>query len=231
MRRLIGFLAIDNRICVSLSRTKKGFFCIGNLTLMRAANDLRSEILDGMEQRDSVGNSLPLACQNHPGTITNVSNAMDFNKAPNGGYSVPCQARLNCGHCCEQLCHPQEPMHEETIAGRSVRKHAYAVIRAFECVTRTVTNVWSCFQRMFQGVVIPCRCRVIKSLPHFAVQSRVLRCLLLVVIIVPINAERNVQQCAVKKLKRFGLPVVTKTRPNVMLTLRRRNVRDRVKIC
>ena len=113
IRRLIGFLAIDNRICVSLSRAKKGFFCIGNLTLMRAANDLWSKILDDMEQRDSVGNALPLACQNHPGTITDVSNATDFNKAPNGGCSVPCQARLNCGHCCEQLCHPQDPKHEE----------------------------------------------------------------------------------------------------------------------
>ena len=113
MRRLIGFLAIDNRICVSLSRAKKGFFCIGNLTLMRSANDLWSKILDDMEKRGSVGKALPLACQNHPTTITRVADAIDFNKAPNGGCNVLCQARLACGHRCEQICHPRDPQHEE----------------------------------------------------------------------------------------------------------------------
>ena len=113
VRKLIGFLAIDNRICVSLSRAKKGFFCIGNLTLMRAANDLWSDILDDMEERGCVGNSLSLTCQNHPTTITHVSNDSDFKKAPNGGCSVNCKARLDCGHKCEQLCHPTDPNHEE----------------------------------------------------------------------------------------------------------------------
>lgn len=113
MRRMIGFLAIDNRICVSLSRAKEGFFCIGNLSLMRSANDLWSEILDDMEARGSVGKALPLACQNHPATITHVSNEADFNKAPNGGCSVLCQARLACGHSCEQICHPTDPQHLE----------------------------------------------------------------------------------------------------------------------
>jgi hypothetical protein len=113
IRRLIGFLAIDNRICVSLSRAKKGFFCIGNLTLMRAANDLWSKILDDMERRGCVGKSLPLACQNHPTTVTPVSKDSDFNKVPNGGCNINCGARLDCGHRCEQLCHPTDPNHEE----------------------------------------------------------------------------------------------------------------------
>ena len=113
IRRLIGFLAIDNRICVSLSRAKKGFFCIGNLTLMRAANDLWSKILDDMETRGCVGKSLPLACQNHPTTITRVSNDSDFNKVPLGGCNINCGARLDCGHRCEQLCHPTDPNHED----------------------------------------------------------------------------------------------------------------------
>ena len=113
IRRSIGFLAIDNRICVSLSRAKKGFFCIGNLTLMRAANDLWSKILDDIEKRGCTAKSLPLACQNHPKTITHVSKDLDFKKVPNGGCSVNCGARLDCGHRCEQLCHPTDPNHEE----------------------------------------------------------------------------------------------------------------------
>ena len=113
IRRLIGFLAIDNRVCVSLSRAKKGFFCIGNLTLMRAANDLWSEILNELEKGESVGEFLSLACQNHPTTFTKVSSDLDFRKVPNGGCTRNCGARLNCGHKCEQLCHPTDPLHEE----------------------------------------------------------------------------------------------------------------------
>ncbi|XP_028413342.1 NFX1-type zinc finger-containing protein 1-like [Dendronephthya gigantea] len=122
IRRLIGFLSIDNRICVSLSRAKKGFFCIGNLTLMKAANDLWSEILDDMERRGWIGASLPLACQNHPKTITLVKSDMDFKKAPNGGCSVLCRARLDCGHSCEQICHPTDPNHEEYDCRKSCPK-------------------------------------------------------------------------------------------------------------
>ena len=147
MRRLIGFLAIDNRICVSLSRAKKGFFCIGNLTLMRAANDLWSEILNDMEQRGSVGNALPLACQNHPRTITNVSNATDFNKAPNGGCSVPCQARLNCGHCCEQLCHPQDPKHEEYDCRKRCAK---TCVRGHPCIRLCYQDCNKCMVHAFK---------------------------------------------------------------------------------
>ena len=113
LRKLIGFLAIDNRICVSLSRAKKGFFCIGNFTLMRAANDLWSQILDEIENMGCVGQYLPLACQNHPKTITRVGNESDFRKAPNGGCSLDCGARLDCGHRCEQMCHPTDPYHQE----------------------------------------------------------------------------------------------------------------------
>ena len=159
IRRLIGFLAIDNRICVSLSRAKKGFFCIGNLTLMRAANDLWSKILDDMEQRGCVGKSLPLACQNHPTTITHVSNDYDFNKAPNGGCNVLCGTRLGCGHRCEQLCHPTDPNHEEYDCRKPCPKTCE---RGHRCKRRCYQECNKCMDETFK--VVP-RCQHRLAMP------------------------------------------------------------------
>ena len=160
IRRLIGFLAIDNRICVSLSRAKKGFFCIGNLALMRSANDLWSEILDDMEKRGCVGRSLPLACQNHPTTITRVTTDSDFNKAPNGGCSVPCKTRLSCGHSCQQLCHPSDPNHEEydcrkKCARKCERGHPCERLCYQDCNNCTV-KVFKTIPQCRHVVIMPC---------------------------------------------------------------------------
>lgn len=34
----IGFLSKDNRICVALSRAKKGFYCVGNIAMLAQAS-------------------------------------------------------------------------------------------------------------------------------------------------------------------------------------------------
>ena len=161
IRRLIGFLAIDNRICVSLSRAKKGFFCIGNLSLMRAANDLWSKILDDMEQRGCVGKALPLACQNHPTTITYVRNDSDFNKAPNGGCSVNCGARLDCGHKCEQICHPTDPLHQEY---NCVKRCAKTCERGHPCRRLCYQDCNKCMNKVKK--IIP-RCQHALEMPCY----------------------------------------------------------------
>ena len=109
----IGFLQIENRVCVALSRAKKGFFCIGNISLLETKSALWKGIVHDMRQRGNVGQELMLACQNHPQNMTHASCAADFKKVPNGGCSVPCATRLDCGHVCHMLCHPIDPEHKE----------------------------------------------------------------------------------------------------------------------
>ena len=109
----IGFLQTENRVCVALSRAKKGFFCIGNISLLKEKSDLWRRIIDDMEERGNVGNALTLTCQNHPQNVIHAVRAEDFRQAPEGGCSVPCNTRLNCGHVCEMACHPTDPKHEE----------------------------------------------------------------------------------------------------------------------
>ena len=99
----IGFLKIENRICVALSRAKKGFYCIGNLSMMAEQSELWSGIVEDMRAQGNVGEALTLTCQNHPNNKIQASCDQDFRKAPEGGCQLPCNTRLDCGHVCEKV--------------------------------------------------------------------------------------------------------------------------------
>ncbi|NXX81788.1 ZNFX1 protein, partial [Urocolius indicus] len=107
-----GFLQIPNRICVALSRAKKGLYCIGNMRMLGKV-PLWSKIIHTLREKGHIGPSLVLCCQNHPETKTLVSTAADFNKVPEGGCNRPCEFRLSCGHVCTRACHPYDSQHKE----------------------------------------------------------------------------------------------------------------------
>lgn len=107
-----GFLQIPNRICVALSRAKKGLYCIGNMRMLGNI-PLWSKIIHTLQERGHIGRSLVLCCQNHPETKTLVSTAADFSRVPEGGCGRPCEFRLSCGHVCTRACHPYDVEHKE----------------------------------------------------------------------------------------------------------------------
>lgn len=107
----VGFLQIPNRVCVALSRAKKGLYCIGNMGLFSKVK-LWSNILHTLRERNQVGPELTLSCQNHSGTQTQVSSAQDFLNVPEGGCNRPCEYRLDCGHVCTRMCHPYDAEHK-----------------------------------------------------------------------------------------------------------------------
>ncbi|KAK4872927.1 hypothetical protein RN001_014956 [Aquatica leii] len=88
----IGFLKIENRVCVALSRAKEGFYIMGNM--------------------DFLGQSLLLQCQIHPEQTTQVTLPEDFSKVPEGGCNRNCSAQLTCGHMCTMVCHVLDRKHE-----------------------------------------------------------------------------------------------------------------------
>ena len=107
----IGFLQIENRVCVALSRAKKGFYCIGNMSLLKERSALWEKIISDMRKQGKIGETLTLTCQNHPTNVIQASRAEDFKKAPEGGCTEPCSTRLKCGHVCAMVCHPTDPDH------------------------------------------------------------------------------------------------------------------------
>ncbi|KAH8090174.1 Nfx1-type zinc finger-containing protein [Aureococcus anophagefferens] len=56
----VGFLAVSNRACVSLTRARSGLFVFGNASLLGAKSDLWRSILADLRASGDVGPALPL---------------------------------------------------------------------------------------------------------------------------------------------------------------------------
>ncbi|KXN84450.1 NFX1-type zinc finger-containing protein 1, partial [Leucoagaricus sp. SymC.cos] len=101
----IGFLKSPNRINVALSRAKHGLYVLGNAANLRQ-NPTWSTILDEMEARDQIGPAIPIICPRHPEQARLISKPGQIPLyAPVGGCTLPCDARLSCGHVCPSACH------------------------------------------------------------------------------------------------------------------------------
>ena len=111
----IGFLGVDNRVCVALSRAQCGFYLFGNGMLMYRRSKTWEkviEIISGNKSRaerpknlpNRLGDKLPVTCKTH-GTTTQISDASDW-ETIHGGCALKCKVRLPCGHECPLTCHP-----------------------------------------------------------------------------------------------------------------------------
>ncbi|MCJ1383921.1 hypothetical protein MMC17_007035 [Xylographa soralifera] len=105
----IGFLKIDNRVCVALSRARRGFYLFGNDKLLRRASPLWSKVLQVMEEEPRrIGQALPITCTNHQ-EKTLIRYPSEWENV-NGGCKTRCEGTLSCGHRCILACHPFDHM-------------------------------------------------------------------------------------------------------------------------
>ncbi|XP_046388077.1 NFX1-type zinc finger-containing protein 1-like isoform X2 [Ischnura elegans] len=109
----IGFLASENRVCVSLSRAKKGLYIMGNMNMLAKHSKLWSKVRDVLLEKDALGSHLTLQCLKHPDQLTKVSKAEDFTSITEGGCTLMCGEKLNCGHICKKMCHVQGHLNQK----------------------------------------------------------------------------------------------------------------------
>ena len=149
----IGFLKEDNRVCVSLSRAKQGFYAIGNFHFIRKHSILWESIISDVERRECLGEALPLYCHNHPNITYGAKLPSDFaHNAPNGGCHLNCEFRLPCGHVCTQKCHIVDSQHEKFKCKKlCARKDSYG----HQCIPKHVCC----------NPCPPCHELVIKTMP------------------------------------------------------------------
>lgn len=146
----VGFLKVDNRICVALSRARHGLFIVGNMDGLVASSPTWKHIQAKLLTRREIGESLPLLCQTH-GTVSKVFDPMDFTKYPEGGCSLPCGRLLpGCAHPCKAICHPKDQEHKHKKCTRPCER---------KCPTGH-----SCSSKCFQPCK-PCSFKVQKDLP------------------------------------------------------------------
>ena len=68
----IGFLKTENRICVALSRAKRGFYLIGNMDNLRSKSPLWNKICTVLLSNHQLGPSFQLECGVHQHMISQV---------------------------------------------------------------------------------------------------------------------------------------------------------------
>ncbi|KAL4941600.1 hypothetical protein BDV06DRAFT_235995 [Aspergillus oleicola] len=101
----MGFLSVANRVCVALSRARRGFYMFGNKDLL-ATNDLWARVLWSLGNKNlepRIGHKLPLTCVKH-NRRSSVKDPADW-KRLNGGCDLTCGEKLICGHKCSMRCH------------------------------------------------------------------------------------------------------------------------------
>ncbi|XP_074653872.1 NFX1-type zinc finger-containing protein 1-like [Tubulanus polymorphus] len=119
----IGFLKIENRVCVALSRAKKGLYVIGNIDHLALHSELWSKIYNHVQKERICGPALELYCQVHPEEAHIMAkDPSDFFKAPEGGCMRPCDFRLQCGHQCPKPCHIRDKDHTKYICRKPCQK-------------------------------------------------------------------------------------------------------------
>ncbi|KAH9488055.1 NFX1-type zinc finger-containing protein 1 [Bulinus truncatus] len=145
-----GFIKVNNRICVALSRAKKGLYAIGNFDMLSAQSKLWHKIVETFHKDNLIGDFLPVECQNHSDCKQLIQTKSDFKKCPEGGSGQDCMYRLDCGHVCELRCHGYDTEH-----------------RTFKCRKSCIRQCPAghpCKLKCFD----PCQCRVLvdKSVPR-----------------------------------------------------------------
>ncbi|KAK2861853.1 hypothetical protein Q5P01_001386 [Channa striata] len=157
----VGFLNIPNRVCVALSRAKKGLYCIGNRAILGQVN-LWSNIFHTLKEKDQVGPALTLCCQNHPNREVKASCAEDFKQAPEGGCTQPCLFRLDCGHVCSRVCHPSDPEHKDYKCNKKCQKilcdlgHKCTLVCHKKCPEKCPVKVEKIIPRCQHTQMVPC---------------------------------------------------------------------------
>ncbi|KAF2453935.1 P-loop containing nucleoside triphosphate hydrolase protein [Lineolata rhizophorae] len=109
----IGFLAGKNRICVAISRARRGFYMFGDADFLTSANATWREIIKmleegtGLKKKDAarrIEDFLPIMCEKHRNEVE-VSDERAWDDL-GGGCGQSCGEVRECGHNCRQHCHP-----------------------------------------------------------------------------------------------------------------------------
>jgi helicase required for RNAi-mediated heterochromatin assembly 1 len=149
----IGFIGVENRICVALSRAKRGFYMFGNAELLVGENKLWAKVINilladtsvieedrhpASEPHGRVVFRIPLRCSNH-NVRTYIEQIEDWDKI-DGGCQKMCSHSLACGHFCDLNCHPFS--HDKTVCLEQCKK------------------VLQCGHRCIQQCYDQCRCSI-----------------------------------------------------------------------
>ena len=106
----IGYLSVQSRICVALSRAKMGMYIIGNMSDLCSKSNLWKSIRDHLQKQNMIGPCLMIQCPYHPNSQFRIENIEDFDQ---NECNIECGIVMNCQHKCKQICHSQDRYHQD----------------------------------------------------------------------------------------------------------------------
>ena len=107
----IGFMALDNRVTVALSRARAGLVMVGAMDTLCGHSRLWSQVRDILVSHGQLVTSVQFRCHCH-GSQVSISQPQHFPSSPLGGCDTLCQVELRCGHGCHLMCHPDTVRHK-----------------------------------------------------------------------------------------------------------------------
>ncbi|MCO5551811.1 hypothetical protein L7F22_005313 [Adiantum nelumboides] len=104
--RKIGHLILQSRLCVTVSRARSGFYICGNAdTLSQASPHWKTLIDECFRAQSCLGDSIFLVCPRHPKDSPIRLHYKEAARFSPDVCSKPCNATLECDHCCTRTCH------------------------------------------------------------------------------------------------------------------------------
>ncbi|RUP50778.1 P-loop containing nucleoside triphosphate hydrolase protein [Jimgerdemannia flammicorona] len=126
-RGQIGFLKSENRTNVLLSRAQHGMILFGNAEVMERGSPMWANIVKKLREDGRLGPKLPIVCQKHSQTKNDVDTPENLKEvAPEGGCTVMCNEKMQCGHICPLKCHPHDPKHATIYCLEPCRRYHHA---------------------------------------------------------------------------------------------------------
>lgn len=110
-RNSIGFLQIENRVNVALSRAKMGLYCFGNFESFCRTSDLWMKIVEKAKLQRSFADKFDFVCEYHSDTKFSVRQPGDFPIFLASRCTKLCNTVMKCSHVCSKLCHKQDRGH------------------------------------------------------------------------------------------------------------------------
>ena len=108
----IGFLSVQSRVCVALSRARMGLYIVGNMDELASASTVWRSIKSSLVETEMIGESIQLFCKVHNTPTKSIQTPRDFETLTNGrGCEEMCNEVLRCGHICELPCHVGDRSH------------------------------------------------------------------------------------------------------------------------
>jgi len=100
----IGFLGVENRVCVALSRAQRGFYIFGDAPNLCRSSMIWWYVVKAMAKDPCrVGFYMHLTCEKHQ-EKTFIREPYEF-ACLDGGCVRPCREEMPCGHICTLNCH------------------------------------------------------------------------------------------------------------------------------